>query len=40
MEPYSTDIKFTYKVKQVGGNASPTFLTYTEDNSALQDLDF
>ncbi len=40
MEPYSTDIKFSYKVKQVGGNASPTFLTYTEDNSILQDLDF
>ncbi len=40
VEPYSTDIKFTYKVKQVGGNASPTFLTYTEDNSALQDLEF
>ena len=35
VEPYSTDIKFTYKVVQVGGTAKPTFLTYSEDSSAL-----
>ena len=40
VEPYSSDIKFTFKVTQVGGGTSPAFLTYSEDKSVQNDLDF
>jgi hypothetical protein len=40
VEPMSSDIKFSYKVEQVGGNASPSFLSYNEDNGLRQSLDF
>lgn len=40
VEPMYSNIQFSYQVTQVGGNTIPSFLSYSEDNSLNQKLDF
>jgi hypothetical protein len=40
VEPMYSNIKFSYQVTQVGGTTIPSFLSYSEDNSLNQKLDF
>ena len=40
VEPMYSNIQFSYQVTQIGGTTIPSFLSYSEDNSLNQKLDF